>query len=99
MAGTLSRPFCLTARSRQLRRRAAHEIALAELDAALADDVVGRGGVEIEVRQAVAEQQALSGEVARLPAWEGDLDLFPLGAVDLGRLHAFEELDGLGDAV
>ena len=36
-----------------LRRRRAHEVALAELDAALAQDVVGGGGVEIEVRQAL----------------------------------------------
>jgi hypothetical protein len=31
--------------------RRSHEIALAELDAAMAQDVVGGGGVEIEIRQ------------------------------------------------
>jgi hypothetical protein len=31
--------------------RRAHEIALAELDAAMAQDIVGGGGVEIEIRQ------------------------------------------------
>src|ERR1051325_5593268 len=85
--------------SRILRRRAAHEIALADLDAALADDVVGRGGVEIEVRQGAAEQQALPGELAGLATRERDLDLLALGAVDLALLHALQIFDGLGDAV
>src|SRR5205823_11552786 len=85
--------------SGELRRRRAHEIALADLDAALADDVVGGGGVEIEVRQGVAEQQALAGELADLPAREGDLDFLALGAVDLALLHTLEILDGLGDPV
>ena len=31
--------------------RRSHEIALAELDAAMAQDVVGGGGLEIEIRQ------------------------------------------------
>src|ERR1700675_3856996 len=83
---------------RELRRRRAHEIALADLDTALADDVVGGGGVEIEIRQRVAEQQALPGELADLPARKGDLDLLAFGAVDLALLHALEIFDGLGDA-
>src|SRR5438445_4103309 len=83
----------------ELRRRRAHEIALADLDAALADDVVGGGGVEIEVRQRIAEQQALPGELADLPAREGDLDFLALGAVDLALLHALEIFDGLRDQV
>src|SRR5438045_6479336 len=82
-----------------LRRRRAHEVALADLDAALPDDVVGGGGVEIEVRQRIAEQQALAGELANLPAREGDLDLLAFGAVDLARLHALEIVDGLGDPI
>src|SRR3979490_3013195 len=82
-----------------LRRRRAHEVALADLDAALADDVVGGGGVEIEVRQGVAEQQALAGELAGLAAREGDLDVLAFGAVDLALLDALEIVDGLGDAV
>src|SRR5436190_10000206 len=86
-------------RGGELRRRCAHEIALADLDAALADDVVGGGGVEIEVRQRVAEQQALAGELAGLAAREGDLDLLALGAVDLALLDALEILDGLGNAL
>src|SRR5258707_11492395 len=83
----------------ELRRRRAHEIALADLDAALANDVVGGGGVEIEVGQGVAEQQALAGELADLPARECDLDFLALGAVDLALLHALEILDSLVVAV
>src|SRR5882757_4389259 len=83
----------------KLRRRRAHEIALADFDAALADDVVGGGGVEIEIWQRIAEQQALAGELTDLPAREGDLDLLALGAVDLALLHALEVLDRLGDPV
>src|SRR5438445_1696165 len=52
----------------------AHEIALAELDPALAQDVVGGGAVEIEIRQRVGEQQRLAGELARRSARERDLD-------------------------
>ena len=48
-----------------LRRWRAHEVALADLDAALPDDVVGGRDVEIEVRQAVADEQALAGELDR----------------------------------
>src|SRR3954447_14812565 len=91
--------FSLTDGSGELRRRRAHEIALADLDAALADDVVGGGGMEIEIRQRTAEQQALAGELADLPAREGDLDFLALGAVDLALLHALEIFDGLGDTV
>ena len=67
------------------RRRRAHEVALAELDAALPQDVVGRGDVEIEVRQRIAEQQALALELARVAVRERDADVLVLGAVDLRR--------------
>src|ERR1700751_3797279 len=77
----------------------AHEIALAELDPALAQDVVGGGAVEIEIRQRVGEQQRLAGELARRPARERDLDRLVLAAVDLRGLEAFEEIDRLGDAI
>ena len=47
---------CLTGMARQINRsRAPEEIALADLDAAVAQDVVGGGGVEIEVRQREAD--------------------------------------------
>src|SRR5262249_15056857 len=77
----------------------AHEVALAELDAAMAQDVVGGGAVEKEIRQRVGQQQRLPGELARRPAGKSDLDRFVLGAVDLRGLQTLEEVDRLGDAV
>src|SRR5262245_34265996 len=68
------------------RDRRAHEIALAELNPALAQDVVGGGAVEIEIRQRVGEQQRLAGELARRSARERDLDRLVLAAVDLRGL-------------
>src|SRR4029078_10822648 len=65
----------------------------------MAQDVVGGGAVEIEVRQRVAEQQRLPRELAYGAAREGDLDLLVLAAVELRRLEALDELDGLGDAL
>jgi hypothetical protein len=38
------------------RRRRAHEVALADFDAAMLDDIVGSGGVKPEVWQTAAEQ-------------------------------------------
>src|SRR3569623_747859 len=101
MAG-VSRPFTFAdnnERRRPLRRRRAHEIALADLDAAAADDVVSRGGMEIEVRQAAAEQQALSGEVLDIAVGCGELDFLGVGAVDLALLDGLEERNGLADAL
>src|SRR5262245_29270084 len=83
-------------RASPLRQRRAHEIALADLHAALPDDVVGGRGVKEEVRQAVAQQQSLPLELSRVAVGKGDADILLLGAVDLRRLHAFEEIDGLG---
>ena len=64
-----------------LGRRCAHEIALSDLHPTLANDVIGRGGVEVEVRQAVAKQEALTGELPCLPAGEGAL----LNALEVNR--------------
>src|SRR5262245_43807583 len=69
--------------ARLQRHGRAHEVALAEIDAAMAQDVVGGGAMEKEVRQRVGEQQRLAGELARRSARERDLDLLVLGAVDL----------------
>src|SRR6266511_839610 len=81
------------------RHGRAHEVALAELEPAMAQDVVGGGAVEKEIRQRVREQQRLPSELARRPARKRDLDLLVLAAVDLRRLEALEEVDGLGDAI
>src|SRR5215471_16579852 len=82
----------------QLHRRP-HEVALAQLHPAVAQDVVGGGAVEIEVGQRLVDEEALAGEFARGPARKGDLDLLALAAVDLSRLEAFEKVDRLGDAL
>jgi hypothetical protein len=79
--------------------RCTHEIALSDFYATLANDVVSRCGVEVEVGQAVAKQQALTCELSCLPAREGDADLLGLGAVDLALLDAPEVIDSLGDPI
>jgi len=55
--------------------------------------------VEVEVGQAVAKQEALARELPCLSAWEGDADVFSLGAVDLALLDALEVIDSLGDPI
>ena len=72
------------------RLRCAHKIAFSNLHPALANDVVSRRGVEVKVGQAIAEQEALARELPRLPAWEGNADVFSLGAVDLALGDALE---------
>src|SRR6266851_1966059 len=82
----------------QLHRRA-HEIALAELNAAMAQNVVGGGAVKIKIRQRVVEKERLARELARGPARQGELDLLLLAAVDVAWLEALEKLDGLADTL
>jgi len=55
--------------------------------------------MEIEVRQRISEQQRLPGEVAGGAARERDLNRLVFGAVDLRRLEALDEIDGLFDAL
>src|SRR5580698_2732058 len=64
-----------------LARRAAHEIHLADLDADMAQDRVGRGGVEEQVRQREAEQVLLALEV-HVAARRLHHDVAVLAAVD-----------------
>src|ERR1700730_18604417 len=71
----------------------AHEVAFADLDAAVAQNVIGGRVMEIEVRQAKIQQQDLSGEFTLGAAGELDRDLLVLRAVDLGRLQALDEID------
>src|SRR5215510_4273344 len=72
------------------RWRRAHEVALGEIDAGMAQQVVSRGAVEIEVRQDEIEQQYLAGEFALVVAELKD-DLLVLGAVDLLGVDALAE--------
>src|SRR5581483_4110120 len=71
-------------------------VALRELDAVVAKDVVRRGDVEIEVRQRVSEQVLHAGEVDLARA-ELEMDLLVLGAFELRRGDALDEVDGLRD--
>src|SRR5258708_1428837 len=80
----------------QIHRRS-NEVPVAELDAAVAQDVVGGGAVKIEIRQDMIEQQSLPAELALAGAhFEGDL--LVLGTVDLARLEALDVVDGAGEA-
>ena len=60
----------------------AEEIPFPDLDARLTQDCVGRGAMEIEVRQCEVEQILLAGELQRI-ATDGEDDLAALAAVDL----------------
>jgi len=77
--------------------RRAHEVTLAEFDPAMAQDVIRRCAVEIEVRQDEILQQPLSRELALVSA-EFDGDVLVLGAIDLRRLEGFAVVDCLGKA-
>src|SRR5690349_14295286 len=78
--------------------RLADVVALAELHAVVAQDVVGRGDVEIEIGQRLPEQvlHAGPGDVA---ARALDGDLLVLAAVELRGLDRLDEGDRLGDAL
>src|SRR4051794_36707520 len=73
-----------TVRVETLAGEGAEIIALADLDAALAQDRVGRGVVEVEVRQGEFQKVVLRREFMRL-ATDRDGDLARLVTVDLRR--------------
>jgi hypothetical protein len=72
-------------------------VALADLDAVVAQDVVGGRDVEIEIRHRMAEQE-LQALVAGFLVASLDHDLLVFGAVDLLRGDGLDEGDCLGDA-
>src|SRR5215472_14207551 len=74
----------------------AEKVPLAELDAAMAQDVVGGGGVEIEVGEDEARQVVAAGEL-KLGAAGFECDRAVDAGVDGARIDAFDEIDGLGD--
>src|SRR6185503_7236142 len=75
----------------------ADEVLLAERHAVVAQDVVRRGDVEVEVRVRVAEQVVEALE-AQLPRAHLEHHLARLGAVDPVRLDRLDELERPGDA-
>src|SRR5579864_3518072 len=96
-------PIISTARTdceclQALRRRCTHKIALADLEAEAAQDVVGRRVVEKEVRQREPDEELLAFERYFARA-EFEHDVLGLGAVDLFRLRGLDEIDRLGNAL
>src|SRR5437660_1526674 len=79
-----------------LRRHLPHEVALADLDAETAQDVVSGSRVEIEIRHREVIEVVLGAEVTRLAA-RGDGDLLVLSSVELVGLEALQEIDRFVD--
>ena len=79
-------------------QRPPEKIALAELHAAMAQDVVGRGGVEIEIRQREADEIVRALERHGLLRADREGDVLGRARVDLRRREAFDVVDRLGDA-
>src|SRR5258705_4128567 len=79
------------------RLRIADEVALADLDATVAQDVVRGHSVEVEIRQGKPKQvlHAFPVDLARA---ELKVDVPFFAAVDLRELDGLDEFDGLGDA-
>src|SRR6266705_4390587 len=73
-------------------------ILLADFHAAMAQDVVGGGDVEKEIRKREVQQVGLALEVQDPAAARLDRDVAVLRAVDLGRLEFLAEGDGALDA-
>src|SRR5438874_4849101 len=66
-----------------------YEVAFPDFHAALAQDCVGGGAVEIEVRHGEMQQILLTGQLQRV-AGNGEGDLTALAAIDLVGLEALE---------
>jgi hypothetical protein len=75
----------------------AHEIALAKLDPAMAQDVICCCAVKIEVRQNEILQKPIPCKLALVGA-ELERDVLVLGTVDLRRLEGFALFDRFGEA-
>src|SRR5690348_2879784 len=75
------------------------EIPFADLDAVVAQDAVGDGGMEIEVRQREGGEEllALQRQLVVRPGREGDVAA--VGPVELRRFECLHIVDDLGDAL
>src|SRR5262249_3751370 len=76
----------------------AQEIALADLNAVVAQNVVGGRGVEEEVREGEL-RQIDAGLEGHLLTTESERDLAVGRTVELLRLQALQEVDRLGEAL
>src|SRR5215469_12169914 len=79
-----------------LRGHLAHKVALADLYAEAAQDVVGRRCVKIEIRHRKVVEVGLGAELALLAAG-GDRHLRILSPVELVGLQSLQEIDRLVD--
>src|SRR3954464_918478 len=77
----------------------AEEIALADLDASVAQKTVGGRGVEIEVRQRERAQELLALHGDGLVGAGREGDILGVGAFELLRLERFHVVDGLRQAL
>src|SRR5260221_13070802 len=77
--------------------RRAHEIALAELYAIMAQDRVGRRGVEEEIGQREADEVIFTFEAACFRA-QGDGDVTLFRSIDLAGLELFDVVERFDDA-
>src|SRR3954464_11340001 len=77
----------------------AEEIALADLDAGVAQKAVGGCGVEVEVRQRERAQELLALHGDGLVGAGRERDVFGVGALELLRLERFHVVDGLRQAL
>src|SRR5262245_17980559 len=92
------RPLCLERASQHLQRNATQKICLADIHAAMTQDRVGGGEVEIHVRQHEDGEIVVTLHLPLLARAERNGDLSIGRRVDLLGVERLEEGDGLGDA-
>jgi hypothetical protein len=74
----------------------AHEIALADLDAVMAQDVVRGGGMKVEIRQRKMAEELLPLQRHGLVWADRKRDLTAVGALELCGLEAADIFGGVG---
>src|SRR5215831_4879785 len=74
------------------------EIAFADLQPAMTQDVVGRGGVEIEVRQHEIDHELIALERHRVLRPDRESHVLLVGRIDVLRGEALDVVDRLLDA-
>src|SRR5437899_1555451 len=84
--------------SSHLHRNRAQEVLLADLHAAMAQDRIGGGEMEIDVRQHEMIEIVVALHVALVGRAERECELTIGGAVDLLGVERLEKGDGLGEA-
>src|ERR1700722_15742110 len=75
----------------------AEEIALADFDAVMPENVVRGGGVEVEIRQREMAEELLSLHRHGLVGASGKSDIAGVGAVELRRLERLDIIGGIAE--